>query len=105
MDSGSITVAGQEVNDPKLDKLALRRKVGMVFQQYNRFPHKTALENVMMAHTQVLSEDRREAAARARRPHKKVTLEGKEPTYPHHASGDSPHTPTNPPPQATKPAR
>src|SRR3546814_9734847 len=54
MDSGSITVAGQEVNDPKLDKLALRRKVGMVFQQYNLFPHKTALENVMMAPIKVL---------------------------------------------------
>lgn len=39
--SGSIKVEGQEVNDPKLDKLALRKKVGMVFQQYNLFPHKT----------------------------------------------------------------
>ena len=35
--SGSIKVEGVEVNDPKLDKLALRRKVGMVFQQYNLF--------------------------------------------------------------------
>ena len=51
---GSILVEGQEVNDPKLDKLALRRKVGMVFQQYNLFPHKTALENVMMAPVHVL---------------------------------------------------
>src|ERR1043165_9849306 len=49
VERGSILVEGQEVNDPKLDKLALRRKVGMVFQQYNLFPHKTALENVMMA--------------------------------------------------------
>ena len=54
IDSGSILVEGQEVNDPKLDKLALRRKVGMVFQQYNLFPHKTALENVMMAPVHVL---------------------------------------------------
>jgi polar amino acid transport system ATP-binding protein len=54
IDGGSITVEGQEVNDPKLDKLALRRKVGMVFQQYNLFPHKTALENVMMAPVHVL---------------------------------------------------
>src|SRR5450756_1767281 len=38
IDAGSILVEGQEVNDPKLDKLALRRKVGMVFQQYNLFP-------------------------------------------------------------------
>ena len=51
---GSILVEGQEVNDVKLDKLALRRKVGMVFQQYNLFPHKTALENVMMAPVHVL---------------------------------------------------
>src|SRR6201996_97033 len=51
--SGTITVAGQEVNDPNLDKLALRRKVGMVFQQYNLFPHKTALQNVMMAPIQI----------------------------------------------------
>src|SRR3954463_4765348 len=47
IERGSILVEGQEVNDPKLDKLALRRKVGMVFQQYNLFPHKTALQNVM----------------------------------------------------------
>jgi polar amino acid transport system ATP-binding protein len=59
IDRGSILVEGQEVNDPKLDKLALRRKVGMVFQQYNLFPHKTALENVMMAPIHVLKRDRR----------------------------------------------
>ena len=46
---GSITIEGQEVHGDQLDKLALRKKVGMVFQQYNLFPHKTALENVMMA--------------------------------------------------------
>ena len=51
---GSIKVEGQEVNDPKLDKLELRKKVGMVFQQYNLFPHKTALQNVMMAPVRVL---------------------------------------------------
>ena len=51
---GSITVEGIEVHDPDLDKLALRKKVGMVFQQYNLFPHKTALENVMMAPLLVL---------------------------------------------------
>src|SRR5215470_6628800 len=58
IDSGSITVAGQEVNDPKLDKLKLRRKVGMVFQQYNLVPHRTALENIMMAPVHVLKRPR-----------------------------------------------
>src|SRR6267154_2315917 len=65
INSGSILVEGQEVNDPKLDKLALRRKVGMVFQQYNLFPHKTALENVMMAPIHVLKRDRTEVERRA----------------------------------------
>src|SRR6185437_6880895 len=66
IDSGSILVEGQEVNDPKLDKLALRRKVGMVFQQYNLFPHRTALDNVMMAPLHVLKRDRHEVETLAR---------------------------------------
>src|SRR5688572_8205038 len=54
VNSGSIRVDGTEVNDPKVDILALRRRVGMVFQQYNLFPHRTALQNVMMAPVTVL---------------------------------------------------
>ncbi|BBK31663.1 amino acid ABC transporter ATP-binding protein (PAAT family) [Stella humosa] len=87
IDSGSILVEGQEVNDPKLDKLALRRKVGMVFQQYNLFPHKTALQNVMMAPVQVLKQNKAEVEARAYRLLKKVRLEGKEASYPGELSG------------------
>jgi len=87
IDSGSILVEGQEVNDPKLDKLALRRKVGMVFQQYNLFPHKTALENVMMAPIHVLKRDKKEVEAQARALIKKVRLEGKEGSYPGELSG------------------
>jgi polar amino acid transport system ATP-binding protein len=85
--SGSITVAGQEVNDPNLDKLALRRKVGMVFQQYNLFPHKTALQNLMMAPIQILKQDRRDVEQRARQLLKRVRLEGKEHSYPGELSG------------------
>ena len=85
--SGSITVEGQEVHDPKLDKLALRKKVGIVFQQYNLFPHKTALENVMMAPLRVLKQPREEVEARARALMKKVRLEGKESSYPGELSG------------------
>ena len=61
--AGAITVQGQEVHDPKLDKLELRKKVGMVFQQYNLFPHKTALQNVMMAPVLVLKLDKAEVEA------------------------------------------
>jgi polar amino acid transport system ATP-binding protein len=85
--SGSIMVEGQEVNSPDLDKLALRKKVGMVFQQYNLFPHKTALENVMMAPVLVLKQSPVEVEARARSLIKKVRLEGKENAYPGELSG------------------
>ncbi|MEM7731555.1 MAG: amino acid ABC transporter ATP-binding protein [Pseudomonadota bacterium] len=84
---GSITVEGQEVHDPKLDMLELRKKVGMVFQQYNLFPHKTALENVMMAPVKVLKEDKAEVEKRAMALLKKVRLEGKEGSYPGELSG------------------
>jgi len=84
---GSITVDGQEVNDPKLDKLALRKQVGIVFQQYNLFPHKTALENVMMAPLKVLREPKAEVEQRARALIAKVRLTGKEDAYPGQLSG------------------
>ena len=84
---GSILVEGQEVNDPGLDKLELRKKVGMVFQQYNLFPHKTALENIMMAPVHVLKKDEKEVEELARQLVKKVRLEGKESSYPGELSG------------------
>ncbi len=87
IDSGSILVEGQEVNDPKLDKLQLRKKVGMVFQQYNLFPHKTALQNVMMAPIRVLKQDRKQVEEKAFALIRKVRLEGKENCYPGELSG------------------
>ena len=87
LDAGSIVLGGIEVTDPKLDKIALRRRVGMVFQQYNLFPHRTALQNVMMAPVHVLRQDRREVEHRARQLLRKVRLEGKEGAYPGELSG------------------
>jgi polar amino acid transport system ATP-binding protein len=84
---GSILVEGLEVNDPDLDKLELRKKVGMVFQQYNLFPHKTAIENIMMAPIHVLKQDEKEVEELARQLVKKVRLEGKENSYPGELSG------------------
>ncbi len=84
---GSILVEGREVNDPNLNKLELRKKVGMVFQQYNLFPHKTAIENITMAPVTVLKQDKDEVAERASMLIKKVRLEGKENSYPGELSG------------------
>ena len=85
--SGSITVEGIEVHSPHLDKLALRKKVGMVFQQYNLFPHKTALDNVMLAPLLVLKKDKAEVERQARGLIEKVRLQGKENSYPGELSG------------------
>ena len=85
--SGSIRVEGQEVNDKDLDKLELRKKVGMVFQQYNLFPHKTALENIMMAPIKVLKQNAADVETRARALIEKVRLQGKENAYPGELSG------------------
>ena len=84
---GSIFVQGKEVHVANLDKLELRKKVGMVFQQYNLFPHKTALQNVMMAPLKVLKENKTDVESRARQLIKKVRLEGKEDSYPGELSG------------------
>jgi len=84
---GSITVKGQELTEPKLAKLKLRKTVGMVFQQYNLFPHKTALENIMMAPLLVLNQDKIEVMEKAKTLIKKVRLEGKENSYPGELSG------------------
>ena len=87
IDSGSIKVEGLEVNDPALDKLELRKTVGMVFQQYNLFPHKTALENVMMAPLKVLKQPHDEVEEYAHKLIKRVNLVGKENAYPGELSG------------------
>lgn len=59
----------------------------MVFQQYNLFPHKTALQNIMMAPVLVMKQDKAEVEKRARALLKKVRLEGKEDAYPGELSG------------------
>jgi len=87
IDSGSIKVKDMEVHAPHLDKLELRKIVGMVFQQYNLFPHKTALQNIMMAPIHVLKQDAAEVKERAYRLMQKVRLEGKEEFYPGELSG------------------
>jgi polar amino acid transport system ATP-binding protein len=89
IDQGSIRVASFDVHKLKTDqeKIALRKEVSIVFQQYNLFPHKTALENVMMAPVHVLKEDKAEVRQRAVALLKKVGLSAKADVYPGELSG------------------
>ena len=86
---GSIRVGTFDVQTLKTDqqKIALRKVVSMVFQQYNLFPHKTALQNVMMAPIHVLKEDKGEVHARALALLEKVGLSAKADVYPGELSG------------------
>ena len=86
-DSGSITIGGKEV-DPKNDNLNnIREKVGMVFQHFNLFPHKTVLENIIEAPVMVKGIDKKEAISKAKHLLEKVGLEDKADVYPNKLSG------------------
>ncbi|SMF58362.1 amino acid ABC transporter ATP-binding protein [Xaviernesmea oryzae] len=87
INEGTIQVGDIEVSDPKLDQVKLRHRVGMVFQQYNLFPHKTVLENVAMAPIQVLRQPRRLVEERARKLLADMRLPDKASSYPGELSG------------------
>ena len=89
IDRGSIRVADFDVHSLNTDqeKIALRKEVSIVFQQYNLFPHKTALENLMMAPVHVLKEDKAEVRQRAVALLSKVGLSEKADVYPGELSG------------------
>ncbi|WP_069170313.1 amino acid ABC transporter ATP-binding protein [Streptomyces griseus] len=85
--SGTVTVAGAEVTDPEVDIDRVRRRIGMVFQSFNLFPHLTALENLTLPQRRVLGRDKAEAARVARERLARVGLTDKESAYPAQLSG------------------
>ncbi|WP_431772370.1 amino acid ABC transporter ATP-binding protein [Streptomyces cucumeris] len=85
--SGSVTVAGAEVTDPDVDIDRVRRRIGMVFQAFNLFPHLTALENLTIAQRRVLRRDKAAARRIGRENLARVGLTAKEDAYPAQLSG------------------
>ncbi|UPJ76804.1 amino acid ABC transporter ATP-binding protein [Bradyrhizobium sp. 187] len=84
---GEIVVDGVRVHDPKTNINTLRRKLGIVFQQYNAFPHLTALENVALAPRVVAKRSSREAKALAQKHLEHVGLGDKADSLPSRMSG------------------
>ncbi|QYC44743.1 Glutamine transport ATP-binding protein GlnQ [Nonomuraea coxensis DSM 45129] len=84
---GKVFVEGVEVTDPDVDLDAVRRRIGMVFQQFNLFPHMTALQNVMIAQQRVLKRSKKEAEIVARENLEKVGVGDKCDTHPGQLSG------------------
>ncbi|WP_405407739.1 amino acid ABC transporter ATP-binding protein [Streptomyces decoyicus] len=85
--AGRVVVAGTEVTDPDVDIDRVRRRIGMVFQAFNLFPHLTALENLTIAQRRVLRRDRGEAERIARANLERVGLSDKAGAYPAQLSG------------------
>ncbi len=86
-DSGQIVIDGINVLDPKTNINHLRAEVGMVFQSFNLFPHKTVLQNVTIAQTVVRRRSKSESREKAIRLLKKVGIRDKADAYPDNLSG------------------
>jgi polar amino acid transport system ATP-binding protein len=87
VDGGRIVVDGQEITNGKVDVNALRRKIGIVFQAYNLFPHMTVLENVTLAPRKVRSVARVRAQSEAMELLQRIGLADKAHEYPDRLSG------------------
>jgi len=87
IERGEIWVDGMPIHDPKINLRRLREEIGFVFQQFNLYPHKTALENITLAPIHVRRQKRDEAEAYARELLAKVGIAEKADSYPDQLSG------------------
>jgi ABC-type polar amino acid transport system ATPase subunit len=84
---GTITFEGQQVRARAKDIITVRKRIGMIFQQFNLYPHLTALQNVVLAPVVVHREDRKTVEARARELLERVRLSHRIDAYPAQLSG------------------
>jgi polar amino acid transport system ATP-binding protein len=87
INAGRIVVDGIDLYDPKTDINKVREEVGMVFQSFNIFPHKTVTENITLAQTVVRKRSKEEALQRAMELLRKVGIPEKNNSYPSQLSG------------------
>jgi polar amino acid transport system ATP-binding protein len=87
IDDGVIRLDGEDITDPRADPDRVRRRIGMVFQSYNLFPHMTVLGNITLAPTRVHRRAAREARDVAMEWLKRVGLADKADSYPDRLSG------------------
>lgn len=84
---GHVYIEGVDITSPKIDINKIRQDVGMVFQQFNLFPHKSVLENVILAPMKVKKSDRKASEKKAYELLDKVGLREKAKAYPGELSG------------------
>ena len=87
IDDGDIFLDGNVITDPSVDAVAIRRRLGLVFQAYNLFPHLNALDNVLLGLVQGHDMQHAEAETNARALLARFGLAGREDAYPDRLSG------------------
>ncbi|MGA4835724.1 amino acid ABC transporter ATP-binding protein [Bacillus velezensis] len=87
VDGGALTVNGVSIRDKKTDINQVRRNIGMVFQHFHLYPHKTVLQNIMLAPIKVLKQSKEESKETALYYLKKVGIPDKADAYPSQLSG------------------
>jgi ABC-type polar amino acid transport system ATPase subunit len=87
IDDGEIIVDGMYLSDPKTDLTALRAEIGMVFQHFNLYPHKTARKNITLAPRKVRGLSKKQAKERAEKLLEKVGLSHRRDAFPVQLSG------------------
>ena len=87
VDDGAVLIDGVDVSDPGHDANSVRRRVGMVFQSFNLFPHMTVAENITLAPVRVLGTERSAARKRAKELLERFGLADKSSSYPDRLSG------------------
>ena len=87
IDSGRVVVAGEEITAEGVDANRIRRRIGIVYQSFNLFPHMTVLRNITLAPREALGTDRAEAEKDARALLERFGLLGKQDEYPDRLSG------------------
>jgi polar amino acid transport system ATP-binding protein len=87
IDDGQILLAGEDISDPRVDQDKVRSRIGVVFQQFNLFPHLTVLDNITLALRKVHKMPRQIANQRGLELLEKIKLPAKAATYPDQLSG------------------
>jgi polar amino acid transport system ATP-binding protein len=87
IDAGRVVVEGEEITAEGVDANRIRRRIGIVYQSYNLFPHMTVLRNITLAPREALKQDRTESEEKARKLLERFGLLDKQYEYPDRLSG------------------